>query len=53
MQTSKPQQLSKKKPSKEEVEERARNKAHKQKLKQLREQDLCPDYEENEDEGLD
>lgn len=52
METSK-KQLSKKKLSKEQLEERAQVKAHKQKLKQLREQDLCPYYEEDEYEGTD
>ena len=32
------------KPSKEELEERAQAKAHKQRLRRLREEDTCPDH---------
>ena len=43
--------LAQHKPSKEEAEERARNRAHKLKLKRLREED-CVVYEDDEDEGI-
>ena len=34
------------KPTKEELEERAQAKAHKQRLRQLREEDTCPEYDD-------
>lgn len=35
-------------PSKEELEERVQARAHKQRLRRLREEDTCPEYD-NED----
>lgn len=36
------------KPTKEELEERAQAKAHKQRLRQLREEDTCPEYDDGD-----
>jgi len=46
-------QTLKSKPTKEEIEERAQAKAHRQRLRQLREEDICPTYTEDDDEMSD
>lgn len=51
MQKIQPKQKSgyKKKLSKEELEERARVKAHRQELKQLKELEMCINYEDDDE----
>lgn len=41
------------KPTKEELEERIKAKAHKQRLRRLREEDTCPEYDEEDYEVFD